>query len=311
VIPRLVAGLALDGLGSDLARIASAVALGALLAALLAVAVPLQLFGLAAPAGSLGPQWTLGDLPRVDGAHLEDIPADQLIVMQQVAAGSSCGLAWQVLAGVARVESGFGRVADQVSSAGAYGYGQFMRATWDAYARRVPWRTEDPAQLRLPTDQRSDSTNYHLALPVMDRYLCALVRASSVGRGAADDVRRALFRYSHRADTPFDPNDAYVVQVLGDAAGYDRGAAPGAADDAAASQALTIARQYLGVPYLFGGTNPAVGLDCSGLVQLVYARLGLRLPRTAQLQYDSTARIGETELRPGDLVFFAHTYQET
>ncbi|MBV9357179.1 MAG: C40 family peptidase, partial [Chloroflexi bacterium] len=113
-----------------------------------------------------------------------------------------------------------------------------------------------------------------------------------------------------RADTPFDPNDPYVVQVLGYAAAYGRGATPSAANDAAGSQALAVARQYLGVPYLFGGTNPAVGLDCSGLVQLVYAHLGVRLPRTAQQQYDSTARIGETELRPGDLVFFAHTYQD-
>ncbi len=310
MIPRLIASLALDGLGIDLLRVVSGVALAALLAALLAVAVPLQLFGLAAPAGSLGAQWTLGDLPRVDGAHLEDIPAEQLGVMQQVAASSRCGLAWQVLAGVARVESGFGRVADQVSSAGAYGYGQFMRATWDAYADGIPWKTDDPAQLRLSTDQRSDSTNYHLALPVMDRYLCALVRASSVGGGAADDVRRALFRYSHRADTPFDPNDAYVVQVLGYAAAYDRGATPSAANDATGSQVLAVARQYLGVPYLFGGTNPAVGLDCSGLVQLVYAHLGVRLPRTAQQQYDSTARIREADLRAGDLVFFAHTYQD-
>jgi cell wall-associated NlpC family hydrolase len=308
VIPRLAASLVLDGLGADLGRILGGVAVAAVLAVLLAVAVPLQLFGLAAPAGSLGPLWTLGDLPRVDSAHLEDIPSDQLAAMQQVAASSSCGLAWQVLAGVARVESGFGRVADQVSSAGAYGYGQFMRPTWDAYAQGVAWRTDDPAQLRLPLDQRADASNFHLALPVMDRYLCALARSASVGDGAADDLRRALFRYSHRADTPFDPNDAYVVQVLGFAAAYDRGAAPSAANDAVGSKALAVARQYLGVPYLFGGTNPAVGLDCSGLVQLVYGHLGLRLPRTAQQQYDSTTRISEAELRPGDLVFFARTY---
>jgi cell wall-associated NlpC family hydrolase len=308
VTPRLALALVVDGLGGDLARVAAGLGLGVLLALLLAVAVPLQLFGLAQPGGSLGPMWTLGDLPRVDGVGVEEIPPDQRAVMQQVAAASGCGLAWQVLAGVARVESGFGRLADQVSSAGAYGYGQFMEATWNAYADGVPWRTQDPLQLRLPVDQRTDASNYHLALPVMERYLCALARTASVGAGPADDLRRALFRYSHRADTPFDPNDAYVVQVLALAGAYDRGPAADAGDASLGSRALAAARRYIGVPYRFGGTNPAVGIDCSALVQLAYAQLGVRLPRTAQQQYDATARIPDTELRPGDLVFFAHTY---
>ena len=73
---------------------------------------------------------------------------------------------------------------------------------------------------------------------------------------------------------------------------------------------VDIARQYLGVPYLFGGTNPAVGLDCSGLVQLVYRRAGLSVPRTAQQQYDATLRVDRDHLRPGDLVFFARTYAD-
>lgn len=72
--------------------------------------------------------------------------------------------------------------------------------------------------------------------------------------------------------------------------------------------AVDVGRQYLGVPYVFGGTNPAVGLDCSALVQLVFRRLGVTLPRTAQAQYDATARVALDDLQPGDLVFFARTY---
>lgn len=71
---------------------------------------------------------------------------------------------------------------------------------------------------------------------------------------------------------------------------------------------VEIARRYLGVPYVFGGGNPAVGLDCSGLVQLVFRQLHVALPHNAQAQYNLTARIEPDQLQPGDLVFFARTY---
>ncbi|MBV9896433.1 MAG: C40 family peptidase [Chloroflexi bacterium] len=74
--------------------------------------------------------------------------------------------------------------------------------------------------------------------------------------------------------------------------------------------AVDTAQRYLGVPYVFGGTNPAVGLDCSGLVQLVFRQLGIALPRTAQMQYDATVRVSRADLQPGDLVFFARTYAD-
>lgn len=68
------------------------------------------------------------------------------------------------------------------------------------------------------------------------------------------------------------------------------------------AQIVTVAQQYLGVPYLWGGTNPAVGLDCSGFVQLVYARVGITLPRIAADQ----ARVGQlittAQMQPGDLI---------
>ena len=71
-----------------------------------------------------------------------------------------------------------------------------------------------------------------------------------------------------------------------------------------------MARRYLGVAYVFGGTNPSVGLDCSGLVQLVFRQLGVVLPRTAQQQYEATLRVSPADLQPGDLVFFARTYAD-
>ena len=68
--------------------------------------------------------------------------------------------------------------------------------------------------------------------------------------------------------------------------------------------ALGVAASEIGVPYKWGGTSPRTGFDCSGLTQYVYARIGRRIPRTAEEQYVDTIRIPWKARRPGDLVFF-------
>ena len=71
---------------------------------------------------------------------------------------------------------------------------------------------------------------------------------------------------------------------------------------------VSIARTELGMPYVWGGASPQTSFDCSGLVQWVYAQVGLSLPRTAQDQYNATLRVALDQLQPGDTVFFANTY---
>ncbi len=74
------------------------------------------------------------------------------------------------------------------------------------------------------------------------------------------------------------------------------------------SRLLSTAKQYIGVPYKFGGTTPKA-FDCSGYLQYVFARNGLSLPRTADEQYKLGQRTTSIrQLVPGDLVFFT-TYE--
>jgi cell wall-associated NlpC family hydrolase len=71
------------------------------------------------------------------------------------------------------------------------------------------------------------------------------------------------------------------------------------------SQVVADAAQYIGVPYQWGGTSPATGFDCSGLVQHVYADLGIALPRTSQEQATVGSPVASlADARPGDLLFF-------
>ncbi|HXA54022.1 MAG TPA: NlpC/P60 family protein, partial [Solirubrobacteraceae bacterium] len=71
-----------------------------------------------------------------------------------------------------------------------------------------------------------------------------------------------------------------------------------------AHDAYEIAKSELGVPYLWGGTSPKTGFDCSGLVQYAYGRAGIHIPRVAAEQFDVGTPVGLHQLREGDLVFF-------
>lgn len=65
----------------------------------------------------------------------------------------------------------------------------------------------------------------------------------------------------------------------------------------------TIANQYLGIPYVWGGTT-TLGFDCSGFTQRVFADLGYQLKRTAKEQYTQGKSVSKSQLQVGDLVFF-------
>jgi cell wall-associated NlpC family hydrolase len=69
-------------------------------------------------------------------------------------------------------------------------------------------------------------------------------------------------------------------------------------------RAVQFARNFLGVPYSWGGSSPGTGFDCSGFVRFVYARFGLELPHSSYADYDLGVRVARGALRPGDLVFF-------
>ncbi len=62
---------------------------------------------------------------------------------------------------------------------------------------------------------------------------------------------------------------------------------------------------YLNTPYLWGGMHPETGMDCSAFAKLVYARVGLYLPRVSAEQFSQTKRLAPAAVLPGDLVFFA------
>lgn len=75
------------------------------------------------------------------------------------------------------------------------------------------------------------------------------------------------------------------------------------------TEIFNIAQSYIGVPYLYGGQSPS-GFDCSGLVQFAHSNAGINVPRTAAAQYDAAASISQSELKPGDVIFFRISWRK-
>lgn len=73
-------------------------------------------------------------------------------------------------------------------------------------------------------------------------------------------------------------------------------------DGSKAEQVLAIAKQYVGTPYVSGGTSPS-GWDCSGYTSFVYSKVGVNLPRTSGAQGQAGTTVSKSEAKPGDLIW--------
>lgn len=71
------------------------------------------------------------------------------------------------------------------------------------------------------------------------------------------------------------------------------------------SDIIRTAMQYAGVPYVYGGTSPTAGMDCSAFVRSVFSQYGVRLPRTAREQSRVGVDVPGDQLQPGDRLYFA------
>ncbi|WP_354233836.1 C40 family peptidase [Arthrobacter sp. UYEF3] len=72
---------------------------------------------------------------------------------------------------------------------------------------------------------------------------------------------------------------------------------------ATGTDVVAMAKKYIGVPYVWGGTNPATGMDCSGFTQRVFKDLGIELPRVVSDQMKQGTPVASlAEAKPGDLL---------
>jgi cell wall-associated NlpC family hydrolase len=70
------------------------------------------------------------------------------------------------------------------------------------------------------------------------------------------------------------------------------------------AEVVSIAMQYLGVPYQWAGADPSTGFDCSGFTMYVFSKVGISLPHLTYSQFAGGTPVPRDQLQPGDLVFF-------
>lgn len=128
-----------------------------------------------------------------------------------------------------------------------------------------------------------------------------LPQASSAGTTASTGTRAPSGGAASSTDS------ASFAQALSSAVGGSgalSGVITGMATGAVTGDAVVAdAKKYVGVPYVWGGTNPAVGMDCSGFVQRVFKDLGVDLPRVVSDQMRQGTPVASlAQAKPGDLL---------
>ena len=69
---------------------------------------------------------------------------------------------------------------------------------------------------------------------------------------------------------------------------------------------VAAAKHFLGIKYTWGGTTPKTGFDCSALMQYVFKKFGINIPRVSEEQFLHGHQVAQGAQRPGDLIFFRH-----
>lgn len=158
----------------------------------------------------------------------------------------------------------------------------------DALNVRSEPTTDSKAWTKITTGQRYDVLNQ------MDGWV-------QIDLDSGDDEDIDQGAYVSTRD-----NNVSVLYALSEAIDYHP--ATDAANAAAKlrSDIVNYACQFVGNPYVWGGTSLTHGADCSGFTQSVLRHFGISVPRVSRTQANTGVKVTSKNMRPGDLIFYAN-----
>ena len=207
-----------------------------------------------------------------------------------------------------------------------------QQAAWDAeYQAQQAQQSADAAAQQTADAQTQADAAYQEYLDAQAAADAATQQADADAVAAAAAQAQAEYQEFLNAQAAADAqaqaeaDAAAQAQAAADAAAQAQAEADAAAQQAAADTTtdtstvedtssssstlgqsiVNFATQFVGNPYVWGGTSLTNGADCSGFTQSVMANFGISIPRTAAAQSGSGTPVDLSEIQPGDLLFYS------
>ena len=194
---------------------------------------------------------------------------------------------------------------------GSKSFEQFAR-TWDVLKQL---NAEDAAAVVEMKAAREEATAAHAQLAAKERAAAKQVRIMSSNKASivAQLAKRknalaglqteiAALQAAEEARQAVEAR-AWAASAQQSSSGGGGGDSYPAPTRAPRGEVVSVARKYLGAPYVWGADGPNT-FDCSGFTMFVYRQVGVSLPHSSRAQIGSGERVSRGDLQPGDLVFF-------
>ncbi len=244
---------------------------------------------------------------KVEAKTVQAKPSAKPITSQQQAATSSSATRIKIGASVQVADDGNLRLRSQPSASGSV-----LATLAPGYSLSVVSGPKVDADGRNWYQVKGRVTTGWVAAEYIEAAAKVASQAKATPKPATQAASRAASVTQARSGTSRSPRGAEEETARPTPAAEptpDAGVEVTAAPVVAGSSIAAIAVKFAGYRYVWGGTSPRTGFDCSGLVYYVMNRAGINVPRDMRGQLASGERVGLKELQPGDIVFFANTYK--
>jgi cell wall-associated NlpC family hydrolase len=213
--------------------------------------------------------------------------------------------ALEVLLGSQSLDDLLNRIeaVNRVSSQDAQTMREVRTFKRDVLERQADLRRAHVAQAKVVAERAAAKASIQGQL-ARRRTLLSSIRSEIATLQAQERARQAQLAAAARARLPAQTSAAAAATAqnpLGVGASTPEGAT--VAPPSRYGGVVGIAMRYLGTPYVWGGASPS-GFDCSGFTMYVYAQVGVSLPHSSYAQYGVGVPVAQSQLQPGDLVFF-------